>query len=136
MDLNYELAFQVRSSECDLQGIVNNANYLNYLEHTRHEFLKSHNIHFATLHQQGIDLVVYEMNLKYKKSLLPDDKFIVTLRLEKISPVRLNFKQEILRITTDNTKESVLLADVLCTGVDRHSQRPIKVSKLFTADSF
>ena len=44
---DYELLFKVRDYECDLQGIVNNANYQHYLEHTRHEFLLSQNISFA-----------------------------------------------------------------------------------------
>ena len=35
----YELKMKVRDYECDLQGIVNNANYQHYIEHTRHEFL-------------------------------------------------------------------------------------------------
>ncbi len=35
----FELEFTVRDYECDLQGIVNNAVYLNYLEHTRHQYL-------------------------------------------------------------------------------------------------
>ena len=35
----YELKMKVRDYECDLQGIVNNANYQHYTEHTRHEFL-------------------------------------------------------------------------------------------------
>ena len=29
----YELEMKVRDYECDLQGIVNNANYQHYLEH-------------------------------------------------------------------------------------------------------
>lgn len=37
----YELKMKVRDYECDLQGIVNNANYQHYIEHTRHEFLSS-----------------------------------------------------------------------------------------------
>ena len=37
----YELKMKVRDYECDLQGIVNNANYQHYIEHTRHEFLTS-----------------------------------------------------------------------------------------------
>ena len=34
----YELKMAVRDYECDLQGIVNNANYQHYTEHTRHMF--------------------------------------------------------------------------------------------------
>ena len=37
----YELKMAVRDYECDLQGIVNNANYQHYTEHTRHMFLRS-----------------------------------------------------------------------------------------------
>ena len=44
---------KVRDYECDLQGIVNNANYQHYLEHTRHEFLLSTGVSFAALHEQG-----------------------------------------------------------------------------------
>ena len=47
MNYIYELEMKVRDYECDLQGIVNNANYQHYLEHTRHEFLTSVGISFA-----------------------------------------------------------------------------------------
>lgn len=43
----YELEMKVRDYECDLQGIVNNANYQHYLEHTRHEFLLSTGVSFC-----------------------------------------------------------------------------------------
>lgn len=58
MNYIYELEMKVRDYECDLQGIVNNANYQHYLEHTRHEFLTSVGISFAALHEQGVDPVV------------------------------------------------------------------------------
>ena len=35
----FETRMQVRDYECDIEGIVNNANYLHYCEHTRHLFL-------------------------------------------------------------------------------------------------
>ena len=37
----YETRMEVRDYECDIEGIVNNANYLHYTEHTRHRFLRS-----------------------------------------------------------------------------------------------
>ena len=36
----YEREMEVRDYELDAEGIVNNANYLHYLEHTRHGFLR------------------------------------------------------------------------------------------------
>lgn len=56
-DYIFELNMKVRDYECDLQGIVNNANYQHYIEHTRHEFLLSKGISFADLHARGIDAV-------------------------------------------------------------------------------
>ena len=37
----FETEMEVRDYECDIQGIVNNANYLHYTEHTRHLYLQS-----------------------------------------------------------------------------------------------
>ena len=46
----YKLEFSVRDYECDLQGVINNSVYLNYLEHICHEFLKTKDIDFAEMH--------------------------------------------------------------------------------------
>ena len=51
----FTLELAVRDYECDLQGVVNNAVYQNYLEHARHEYLKSIGIDFAALTAQGIE---------------------------------------------------------------------------------
>ena len=67
MEYVFTMKMSVRDYECDLQGIVNNANYLHYIEHTRHEFLKHAGANFAELHQNGIDAVVARMNLQYKR---------------------------------------------------------------------
>ena len=55
----HELKMKVRDYECDLQGIVNNANYQHYLEHARHEFLLERGISFADMHARVIDAVVH-----------------------------------------------------------------------------
>jgi acyl-CoA thioester hydrolase len=65
----YETRMEVRDYECDIEGIVNNANYLHYAEHTRHLFLRSLGVSFAALHEQGIDAVVHSMKLQYKVPL-------------------------------------------------------------------
>ena len=94
----FRLDLTVRDYECDLQGIVNNATYLNYLEHTRHEFLKSLGIDFAGMHQQGIDLVVVRSEVDYKYSLTSGDSFYVTLKMALEGRIRIVFYQDIFRL--------------------------------------
>ena len=79
----YETRMEVRDYECDIEGIVNNANYLHYTEHTRHLFLKHCGLSFAEMHEKGVDAVVARMNLQYKTPLRCDDEFISRLWLEK-----------------------------------------------------
>jgi len=93
----FELAMQVRDYECDLQGIVNNAVYLNYLEHTRHEFVKSVGLDFAELHQQGQDAVVVRIEVDYKWPLRSRDAFVVRLDVRKEGSLRFVFRQVIDR---------------------------------------
>lgn len=79
----FETRLEVRDYECDIEGIVNNANYLHYTEHTRHRFLKACGLSFAEMHARGIDAVVARMNLEYKAPLRCDDIIVSRMRLEK-----------------------------------------------------
>ena len=93
----YELKMKVRDYECDLQGIVNNANYQHYIEHTRHEFLVSTGISFAGLHEQGIDPVVARLNMAFKTPLKSGDEFVSKLYLKK-EGIKYVFYQDIFRL--------------------------------------
>lgn len=100
MEYCFETRMEVRDYECDIQGIVNNANYLHYLEHTRHKFLQSKNLSFAELHEQGVDVVVARMNLQYKVPLRCDDEFISRLNVSK-EGIRYVFHQDIFRASDE-----------------------------------
>ena len=92
----YELEMKVRDYECDLQGIVNNANYQHYLEHTRHEFLLSVGVSFAELHRQGVDPVVARISMAFKTPLRSGDEFLSKLYLKK-EGIKYVFYQDIFR---------------------------------------
>jgi len=93
----FEIEMMVRDYECDLQGIVNNAVYQNYLEHARHEFLQEAGIDFAQLCADGIDAVVTRIELDYKLPLRPRDIFIVKACMRKQGRLRFVFDQAIVR---------------------------------------
>lgn len=95
---SFSIEMAVRDYECDMQGVVNNAVYQNYLEHARHEYLKSIGIDFADLTTRGINLVVVRVEIDYKLSLISGDRFVVELAPERVSPVRIGFRQQIYRL--------------------------------------
>ena len=66
----FSIPIKVRDYEIDSQGIVNNANYLHYLEHTRHEFCESLRFTFRAMQEQAIDPVVSQFEIEYHTPLL------------------------------------------------------------------
>jgi acyl-CoA thioester hydrolase len=116
----YSLEFKVRDYECDLQGVVNNANYQHYLEHARHEYLISRGISFVQLHDEGIDLIVTKAEIEYKFPLRSLDKFIVTVSIQREGNARLLFIQEIFRLP-----DMKLIIKGKVTGVATRKGRPV-----------
>jgi acyl-CoA thioester hydrolase len=94
----FETRFEVRDYECDIEGIVNNAQYIHYCEHTRHLFLKECGLSFAEMHEKGVDAVVARMQLQYKVPLRPDDIVISRLNLTK-EGIKYVFHQDLYRIS-------------------------------------
>jgi len=126
----FSLEMAVRDYECDLQGVVNNAVYQNYLEHARHEYLKSIGIDFAGLAAEGINLVVVRVEIDYKLSLTSGDHFAVTVAAEQLSPVRIGFRQDICRLPDG---KPVIKALVIGTALNRRGrpQLPKELVELF-----
>ncbi len=115
MEYLFELTMKVRDYECDLQGIVNNANYQHYIEHTRHEFLLSRGVSFAELHARGIDAVVARLNMAFKLPLRSGDSFVSRLALRK-EGIKYVFLQDIFRLPDERpviraTVDTVCLTD-------------------------
>jgi acyl-CoA thioester hydrolase len=101
MEYVFETEMMVRDYECDLQGIVNNSVYQNYLEHARHEFLHEAGLDFDRLCRDGMDAVVTRIEMDYKTSLRPRDRFVVRLAVRRKGRLRIIFDQEICRREDD-----------------------------------
>lgn len=110
----------VRDYECDMQGVVNNAVYQNYLEHARHEFLKARGLDFAQLTADGIIVVVVRAEIDYRASLRSGDRFEVSVEPFMSSRVRLAFRQQIRLLTSD----SIVLDAVIVTTAVNSRGRP------------
>jgi len=120
-DYIYELEFTVRDYECDLQGVVNNSVYMNYLEHTRHEFLKQMDENFAELAKQNILPMVYKAELEYKSSLKSGDDFCVKVKVGKEGHLKAIFQQDIFR-----KQDNKLMLKGKITAIVLENGKPIK----------
>lgn len=121
----YSLKFVVRDYECDLQGVVNNANYQHYLEHARHEFLISKDVSFVQLHEEGLDLIVTKVEIEYKYPLRSRNEFIVTVSIRREGNARILFMQDIYRLP-----DLKLIVRARVTGVATRNGRPVSPGDL------
>src|SRR4030042_2106034 len=126
-EYGFSTEFTVRDYECDIQGVVNNANYQHYLEHARHEFLVSRGISFLQLHNEGIDLIVTKVEIDYKYPLRSRDKFVVRINILREGNVRIIFVQDIFRLPDE---KPVVHARV--TGVATINGRPVRPGDLIS----
>ena len=92
----FTLEIAVRDYELDSEGIVNNANYLHYLEHTRHAFVKQEGIPFGSLTREGLMPVVRRMTIDYYSPLRSGDVMLSCLWIERAGP-RFIFHQDIYK---------------------------------------
>ncbi|MBE0377739.1 MULTISPECIES: acyl-CoA thioesterase [Pseudoalteromonas] len=130
--MTFKVDFKVRDYECDLQGIVNNSVYFNYLEHARHEFLHANGVDFAQLARDKINLVVMRSEMDYKQSLVPGDEFYVAVEPERISRLKFGFRQTIVR---KHDEKVMLKALVIGTSVNERGRPflPAQIDQLFQA---
>ena len=129
----FSAEMSVRDYECDMQGIVNNSVYQNYLEHVRHLYLKQVGIDFSDYARQGINLVVVRAELDYKSPLVSGDTFVVGLTMRRESALKFVFYQDIFRLVDHKL---VLKAKIIGTALNQHGRPeiPPQLAELFNSD--
>ena len=121
----HEIELKVRDYECDMDHVVNNSVYLNYLEHARHEYLREIGIKFGELSKQGVSLVVTRIEADFKASLVSGDMFCIRTALVRKGRIRLEFHQSIHRVFD---KRLMLTAVVTGTALNSTGRPEIPVA--------
>ena len=70
-------SLKVRTYECDSYNHVNNANYLNYLEFARYEFLKDIGFNYNNAINAGYGTYISKIEIEYKKPAVVDDELVI-----------------------------------------------------------
>lgn len=111
----YVTDMDVRDYELDCEKIVNNANYLHYMEHTRHRFCEEAGLSFTEMLERGIFTVVRKIEIEYLSSLRSGDRFVSCLRIER-KGARFIFYQDIMRPGGEICAKGVVTIVSLCEG--------------------
>jgi acyl-CoA thioester hydrolase len=101
---------RVRYSECDLQGVVFNANYLTYMDEALTEMWRvALPGGYAGMVESGVDLVVAEANVRYRAPARFDDELELEMVVSRLG-------------TTGMTSELRVLCEgrLLAEGTLRH----------------
>ncbi|GED12020.1 acyl-CoA thioesterase [Aneurinibacillus migulanus] len=121
----------VRSTEIDVNGHVNNAKYLEYLEWGREEWYEQANLPYDTFLELGIQTVTVNITINYRKECVQNDRLIITTKPERLGRTSYTLKQEIYN------QRNELVADALVTSVTMDSSTrtsrpvPAELARLF-----
>lgn len=92
------MPIRVYFQDTDAGGVVYHANYLNFMERARTEWLRTHGYSNAGLMKEfGMVFVVRSIRLDYLKPALLDDCLDVTADIKEIGRSRITLAQNILR---------------------------------------
>jgi acyl-CoA thioester hydrolase len=98
------LRLRVRFCDTDLMGIVHHANYLEYFEVGRVEWLRRRGVNYADWAARGLHLPVVDATLKYRAPARFDDDLDVETTLGELRAASLRFDYRVAR-------EGVLLCE-------------------------
>jgi len=118
-----ECSLRVRTYECDSYGHVNNANYLNYLEYGRYEFLRAIGFDFIQVTKAGYGVYIARIEIDYKKPAVTDDELQIKTWPVKKGAVSGIVAQEIWR------KEELLISAKVTWAFVDSKGIPVKLPK-------
>ncbi|MDQ6745009.1 MAG: acyl-CoA thioesterase [Actinomycetota bacterium] len=88
---------RVRYAECDPQGVVFNAHYLAYFDIVLTELWREAFGGYATMLERGVDLVVAEAGVRYRRPARFDEELVLGLEFTKLGHTSITSRHTIGR---------------------------------------
>lgn len=117
MEVHLELI--VRSTEIDVNGHVNNAKYLEYLEWGREEWYEKNHLTYQSLLDLGIQTVTVNITIDYLKECTQGESLTVSTSPERAGNTSFVLLQKIQNAAGDLTAK----AKVTLVTIDSHSRK-------------
>jgi acyl-CoA thioester hydrolase len=103
---------RVRYGECDPQGVVFNAHYLAYFDIAVTELLRSAFGSYQVLVDRGVDMVVAEAGVRYRRPAHFDDELTLEVQVTRLGTTSITTGYRILRdeeLLVDGTLRHVVV---------------------------
>lgn len=127
--INTAITIVVRSTEIDVNGHVNNAKYLEYLEWGREDWYEQHGFDYLTLKQMGLVTVVAHVEADFRREATQNDRLQITTGLVHVGNTSLRMVQQI----SNDTGDIVLDAQFVIVCVNPDSHQKVRVPQVIRA---
>lgn len=118
-----EITIEVRCTEIDVMGHVNNAKYLEYMEWSREEWYNRNKLDFDTFKEMGLGTVTVNTNINYRKEAKQGDMLTIST-----SPMRRGRSSYVLKHEIYNQRgELVSDAEVTSVAIDLETRKSVPV---------
>lgn len=117
-----ETKIRVRYGETDQMGVVYHANYANYFEVGRTEWLRQYGLTYKSMEDNGIMLPVISLEIKYKNSAKYDDVLTVKTSIKNLPKARIEFDYELV----NENQELLATGNTVLVFMDTKRNRPTR----------
>jgi acyl-CoA thioester hydrolase len=118
----YEQKIRVRYAETDKMGYVYYGNYATYFEVARVEALRSLEISYKEMEEDGVILPVYKYSSEFYKPAYYDDELIIKTYIKQMPSSKIHFHFE----TFNLKNEMINRAEAVLVFVDLKNNKPCK----------
>lgn len=129
--MEVKLNIIVRSTEIDVNGHVNNAKYLEYLEWGREEWYDTVGLHYDTFTGLGVQTVTVNININYRKECRQGDKLTILTRPEKMGRTSFVLKQELYNEAGELCADAMVTSVTMDIQTRKSREAPEALRKLF-----
>lgn len=124
----FSLPLRVYYEDTDASGMVYHANYVNFFERARTEWLRSLGYEQDDLRRkEKIIFTVRKIEIDYLKPALFNDQLIASVEIIKIGASSLEFSQQMMRHNKD--KDILSKGNVLIVCIDSDTFKPKRIPK-------
>ncbi len=104
--LIHKTTIRVRYSDTDQMQFVYNGKYFEYLEVGRTEMMREHGLTYKTIEENGFQMPVHEIYLKFKNPAYYDELLEIETRVEKLPSANVHIDH-----TIRSEERNVVIAD-------------------------